>query len=280
VIPIAGMGTRFMPVTKALAKELLPIIDKPIIHYIVQEAVDAGIETIVFVTARSKVNVEDYFDQNDYSRYRLIEKKKEKLIESVLELSKKVDFVSIRQYEAKGLGHAVLTAEAAVGSDPFAVLLGDDVIDSGTSSSAIGQCIECFEKNNFHSSVGVLEVPKDETDKYGIVALKNENEITSFVEKPKPEEAPSNWALPGRYVFDAKIFEYIKNTAPGKGNEIQLTDAMSLMLQDHPYFAAKISGERFDTGDKLGYLKANIRFALEKSDYAEELKNWLASKYF
>lgn len=274
------MGSRFLPATKALPKELLPIVDKPIIQHIVEEAVKANLDTVIFITSRAKVSIADHFDPYDLNAYRLEAANKKHLIDEVIELSKKINVVSVRQYEALGLGHAVLCAEPVIDkNEAFAVILGDDIIDNPGGPSAISQCMEAVSKHNEKcSAVGVLQVPESEVDKYGIVGMNEEGLVTQFVEKPSAKDAPSNWALPGRYIFQSEIFEYIKNTKPGRGNEIQLTDAMSNMLKENPYLAVKMQGERFDTGDKLGYIKANVQFALKDKKFSEELKKWLDEK--
>lgn len=278
VIPVAGLGSRFLPATKVLPKELLPIIDKPIIHFIVEEAVNAGIENIVFVTSRPKVLIEDYFDPADMTSIKLKTAGKDDLIAETLALSEKINIMSVRQYEPKGLGHAVLQAESIIGNNNFAVLLGDDIVVSKQSNSALGECVKTFAKKQSGSVVGVLEVPKDETSKYGIVDLKGEEHVQGFVEKPAPEDAPSCWALPGRYIFEPAIFDALRETLPGKGGEIQLTDAMIKLLQKSPFFAQKLSGERFDTGSKLGYIMANVAFALENKNLGPTLHEWLREK--
>jgi len=277
VIPVAGLGSRFLPATKAVPKELLPIIDKPIIHFIVQEAVSAGIETVVFVTSRPKVLIEDYFDPGDLTRFRLMEAKKEHLIEEVLRLSEKIDIVSVRQYEPRGLGHAILQAAPIVEGQSFAVILGDDLI-VGDGSSAIAQCAQMFNEKDEGSVIGVLRVPREESDKYGMVAVDDSQRITRFVEKPAPAETPSDLAMPGRYVFEAHIIEALRKVGPGKNGEIQLTDAMDLIVKDRPFFAKEIAGERFDTGDKLGYIMANVAFALRDPLYKDPLRAWLNAR--
>jgi UTP--glucose-1-phosphate uridylyltransferase len=277
VIPVAGMGTRFLPATKALPKELLPIVDRPIIQIIVEECVAAGLETVVFVTSRPKVTLEDHFDPADLASWKLAAAGKADLIESVLELAKKITIVSIRQHIPRGLGDAVLTSEAVVGNEPFAVVLGDDIVVNKDGPSAIAQCLRKFKEEDKASVVGVLEVPKEETSKYGIVSFENEKtgKINSFVEKPSPDKAPSNWALPGRYIFQPSIFKAIRETSKGVGNEIQLTDAMVHLLKREPFFAEKIQGTRFDTGDKMGYIMANVHFALQDEKYRKTLGSWL-----
>lgn len=279
VIPVAGMGTRFLPATKVLPKELLPIVDRPIIQLIVEECVSAGLETIVFVTSRPKVTLEDHFDPADLASWKLQAAGKGHLIESVLELAKKIQIISIRQHVPRGLGDAVLKAEAVVGKDPFAVVLGDDIIVNHEGPSAIAQCLKTFEEKDSGSVVGILEVPKAETNKYGIVDFNSsDGRVKSFVEKPAPEKAPSNWALPGRYIFEADIFDAIRATTSGVGNEIQLTDAMAHLLKTQPFYAEKIKGVRFDTGDKLGYIMANVHFALKDEKYRDTLAHWLKNR--
>jgi UTP--glucose-1-phosphate uridylyltransferase len=279
VIPVAGMGTRFLPATKVLPKELLPIVDRPIIQLIVEECVSAGLETIVFVTSRPKVTLEDHFDPADLASWKLQAAGKGHLIESVLELAKKIQIISIRQHVPRGLGDAVLKAEPVVGKDPFAVVLGDDIVVNHDGPSAIGQCLRSFEEKDSGSVVGILEVPKAETNKYGIVDFNStDGRVRSFVEKPAPEKAPSNWALPGRYIFEADIFESIRATTSGVGNEIQLTDAMAHLLKSQPFYAEKIKGVRFDTGDKLGYIMANVHFALKDEKYRDTLAHWLKNR--
>ena len=287
VIPVAGLGTRFLPITKAVPKELLPIIDKPILHYIINEAIVAGIETIILVSSAGKTTIEDYFDLGNIHSYKIQSKKKEHLIESVKELNKKVDIVSIRQDQQLGLGHAVYQANNLISSEEsFGVLLGDEIIESDSpQQSALKSCLDLMNNSNedIKNVIGVLEVPKEETEKYGIVSLESNEQmssngfspITGFVEKPTPQEAPSNWAIPGRYVFNYDIFDVIKNTPKGKGSEIQLTDAMDSLLKKQSFYAQKMTGKRFDTGSKLGYLQANVYFALKNKELKDDLRNFI-----
>jgi UTP--glucose-1-phosphate uridylyltransferase len=279
VIPVAGLGSRFLPATKALPKELLPIVDKPIIHHIVKEAVDAGLETVVFVTSRPKILIEDYFDPADLTSHKLAEVNKAHLIEETLELSRKIDIVSVRQYHPQGLGHAVLQAASVVGGQNFAVVLGDDLIRTRGKTTAIGQCLADFRARDAGSVIGVLRVPTDQTSLYGICDLGGVDftpttrslKVRGFVEKPSPSEAPSNWALPGRYVFEPAIIDALRETPPGKGGEIQLTDGMVALLKTSPFFAQALEGERFDTGNKLGYIIANVAYGLDDPTYRAEL---------
>jgi UTP--glucose-1-phosphate uridylyltransferase len=285
VIPVAGLGSRFLPATKALPKELLPIVDKPIIHHIVKEAVTAGIETVVFITSRPKISIEDYFDPADLTALKLEHVHKQHLIEETIELSKKIEIVSVRQYHPLGLGHAVLQAAPVVSGQSFAVVLGDDIVRVPEGKpSAIHQCLQSFNKISEGSVVGVLQVPKEQSNLYGIAAFKNKTpdqnnpaEIASLVEKPDPKVAPSNWALPGRYIFESGIIDALRETPAGTGGEIQLTDGMQRLLSKRPFYGQAILGERFDTGSKLGYLMANVAFALEDDHYREELRAYLKS---
>lgn len=276
VIPVAGMGSRFMPVTKALPKELLPIVDTPIIHFIVDEAVRAGLETVIFVTSRPKISIEDYFDPGDMNSLKLGKLGKEHLIEEVVTLSKKIEIVSVRQYEPLGLGHAVLRAAEIVRGQSFAVVLGDDILVS-KKRSAIGQCLDHFHAGEQGSVVGVIDVPPEETNLYGIVDMDEQGRVRSFVEKPDPAQSPSTWAMPGRYVFESGIIEALEATRPGRNGEIQLTDAMQILLKHSPFLAVPLQGDRYDTGDKIGYIKANIRFALDNPEHGPKLKSWMRS---
>ena len=279
VIPVAGLGTRFLPATKAQPKEMLPIVDKPVIQYIVEEAVKAGIRQIIFVTGRHKRAIEDHFDRNLELERALEEKGKEELLKIVREISELADFIYIRQKEPLGLGHAILTAEPAVGEEPFAVFLGDDVMVS--EPPAIKQLMEVFEK--FRCSVlGLEEVPKEDVRKYGIAGGKEIEKgvikVDSLVEKPAPEEAPSNLAIAGRYILTPKIFEMLKRTKPGKGGEIQLTDAIAMLTQREAVYGRIMEGKRYDTGSKLGFLEATVDFALSRSDLREPFLEFLRRK--
>jgi UTP--glucose-1-phosphate uridylyltransferase len=283
VIPVAGLGTRFLPATKALPKELLPIVDKPIIHHIVREAALAGVETIVFVTSRPKISIEDYFDPADLTAMKLEAAKKEQLIEETLNLSRQIHIVSVRQYHPRGLGHAILQAKPVVDGQCFAVILGDDIVRVPEgNATAIQQCLLGFAKKEAGSVVGVLQVPEDQVNLYGIAAFKQRlpkkgdcEEIASFIEKPAVGKAPSNWALPGRYVFEPEIISSLEMTAPGAGGEIQLTDGMQNLLKIRPFYGQALEGERFDTGSKLGYLMANVAYALEDPKHKEDLRAYL-----
>ncbi len=255
VIPVAGKGTRFQPVTKAVAKELLPLVDTPTLHHIVLEAANSGIEKIVLVTSKGKSSIEDYFDSD--------------LNDEVL---KKIQIVSIRQKNPRGLGHAVLTAKPLVENEPFAVLLGDDVIVN-KGRPCIGQLMDVFEKRNGSPVVGIMEVPASETHKYGIVSGQRVDDHTilldKLVEKPAAGQAPSQFAIPGRYILTPDVFPILENAQPGAGGEIQLTDALQALAKKRELFAFQFQGRRFDAGDRFGYLEANIYFALQREDTRE-----------
>lgn len=277
VIPVAGLGTRFLPATKSLPKELLPIVNVPIIHFIVQEAVEAGLDTVVFVTSRPKVSIEDYFDPGDLSSLKLAKAGKDRMLDEVIELSKKIQIVSVRQYEPLGLGHAILQAAPIVRGESFAVILGDDILRN-RGRGAIGQCIDRFTSSPKGSVVGILEVPQDQTSLYGIVEAGSDGKVKRFVEKPAPGTSPSNWAMPGRYVFESGILEALEKVPAGANGEIQLTDGMQRLLKESEFQAVRLQGERFDTGDKLGYIMANVHFALEDPQHGAKFEEWLRKR--
>ncbi len=281
VIPVAGFGTRFLPFTKAMPKEMLPIIDKPTIQYIVEEAVKAGITDILFVTAAhsNKRSIEDHFDTNLELEMLLEKKGKEDFLKEIKELSSLANIQYIRQKEARGLGDAILCSKTFVGSDPFAVLLGDDVVVGDVP--AIGQLIKAYEEKE-SSIMGVQEVNQEDVDKYGIVSLDsnetNLEKMNDFVEKPNTNDAPSNKAVLGRYVLTPTIFEYLETQKEGAGNEIQLTDAVKRMMSQEDVYALAFEGKRYDIGDKLGFLKATVDFALQREGLKEEFKKFLETK--
>jgi UTP--glucose-1-phosphate uridylyltransferase len=279
VIPAAGLGIRFLPVTKAVPKELLPIVDKPILLFIVEEAFKAGIEEIVLIQGRGKEAIVNFFDTSFELEETLEKSGRLHLLKDVEEIRSKVKIVTIRQQKALGLGHAVLTARPVIGDEAFAVLLGDEIhIAKPGQPSAIGQLCELFEKSRL-SAVAVMPVPDEEVSRYGIVAAERQKEnlwkVLDVIEKPSLQEAPSRLALPGRYVFDAKIFDYLEKAKPGKNGEIQLTDSMSELAKSHGMLATQVKGRRFDAGDKLGFLKANVEVGLEHSDFGAEFKRYL-----
>ncbi len=277
VFPAAGLGTRFLPVTKAIPKEMLPLVDKPLIQYCVEEAIASGIEDVIIITGRGKTAIEDHFDVSKELEALLKENGKTDLLKMVRDISNLVRFSYTRQKEALGLGHAILCAKDLVGDEPFAVFLGDDVIDSKVPT--MEQMIGVYKKHR-HSVLAVQRVPKESISNYGVIKGKDVGnrlfEVNDLVEKPKAEDAPSDLAVIGRYILTPDIFGYLENTKPGKNGEIQLTDALRAMAHRHPLYALEFEGDRYDAGDKLGFLKANVSFALKrdelKKDFVEFLK--------
>jgi len=280
VFPVAGLGSRFLPVTKASPKEMLPIVDKPLIQYAVEEAAAAGITEMVFVTGRNKRAIEDHFDKAYELETELERKGKDVLLEKVRSvLPEGVRCIYIRQPEPLGLGHAVLCAQAVIGDDPFAVLLADDLIDA--NPPAMARMAQVFEREG-SSLLGVEEVPRDQTQSYGIVTIDRMNgdlgRIHSIVEKPRPAEAPSNLAVVGRYVLTPRIFELLAALTPGAGGEIQLTDAISELLVHERVLAVRLPGKRFDCGSKLGYLEATVAYGLRHPEIGEDFARYLKSR--
>jgi UTP--glucose-1-phosphate uridylyltransferase len=276
VIPAAGMGTRFLPATKAIPKEMIPIVDVPMIQYIVEEAVRAGIETIVLITARNKEAIENHFDYNYELEHTMDEKNKKDLADLSRSIGKLCNLVSIRQKNPAGLGHAVLCAEPAIGNEPFACLLGDDLIDSEIPCTR--QLIDIYEREKA-SVVGVMEVPESEVCKYGIVGGKMLDSrlmhVDKLVEKPAVGSSPSRFAIPGRYVLSPAIFQCLKETKPGKGGEIQLTDGLQLLAQRERLLAYQFDGTRYDTGDRLGFIDATLAFALRRPELAAGVREMM-----
>lgn len=267
VIPAAGLGTRFLPATKAQPKEMLPIVDKPTIQYIIEEAVASGIEEILIITGRNKRAIEDHFDKSVELEIELHENKKDELLKMVKDISNIANIYYIRQKEPKGLGHAISCAKTFVGNEPFAVMLGDDVVDSETP--CLKQLIDCY--NEYKTTIlGVQQVPQTEVSKYGIVKGMHIEDsvykVKDLVEKPKVEESPSNIAILGRYIITPHIFDILDNTIPGKGGEIQLTDALRTLMGTEAMYAYEFEGHRYDVGDKLGFLQATVEFALKRED--------------
>jgi len=276
VIPAAGFGTRFLPATKSMPKEMLTIVDKPAIHYNVEELIDAGIEDILIIIGRNKEEIVNYFDRSPDLEVFLKEKNKEELYELTEKISNMANIYFVRQKEAKGLGHAVRCAKAFVGNDPFALVLGDDIVYSKTP--CIKQLMDVYE--TYESTiVGVQTVPNSQVDKYGVIdgnrLADGIYQVNELVEKPTPEEAPSNIAMLGRYILTADIFDMIDKTKPGKGGEIQLTDAMRLLKDEKTLYAYEFDGIRYDTGDKLGYLKATVEYALRNKELSDDFKSYL-----
>jgi UTP--glucose-1-phosphate uridylyltransferase len=276
VIPSAGWGTRFLPATKAMPKEMFPIIDKPVIQFIVEELLASDIENIIFVTGRHKRPLEHHFDVNTDLEMFLEKNNKKELLENIKTVSHLINPIYIRQKEQLGLGHAVLTAEPVVGAEPFIVSLGDIVIQ--TDVNIISEMKNLYKKFG-KSIVAVYEVPREEVYKYGIVSGKEIEDdiflIENMVEKPDVETAPSNLAILGRYLFTPTIFEKLKNTKPGKGGEIQLTDAIEMLLEDEAVYAYKVKARVYDTGNKLDYLKTIVEFALQREDLKDEFFSFL-----
>lgn len=281
VIPAAGLGTRFLPATKASPKEMLPVVDRPAIQYVVQEAVSAGLDDILMITGRSKRALEDHFDRVPDLEASLKESGKDDLLASVQQATALGELHYLRQGDPKGLGHAVLRAKTHVGEHPFAVLLGDDLIDE--KEDLLTRMIAAHQKTG-GSVVALMEVPREQISAYGAAAVETvEGEeyvrVTGLVEKPSPEEAPSNLAVIGRYVLHPRIFEVLEQTPPGRGGEIQLTDAMQTLGQAEGegagMYGVVFKGRRFDTGDKLSYLKANVILASEREDLGPGLRSWL-----
>ena len=278
VFPVAGMGTRFLPATKASPKEMLPIVDKPLIQYAAEEAKNAGIDTLVFITGRNKRSIEDHFDKAYELETELEHKRKDRLLGCVQNiLSSDTHCVYLRQAEAKGLGHAVLCAQPVVGNEAFSVILADDLIRDG-EDGVTAQMARVYEEHQC-SVICVEKIPEDETDKYGIVEVEDSSakisRITSIVEKPSPEEAPSNLAVVGRYILTPRIFELLAETGQGAGGEIQLTDAIAELLKHEPVVAYQFDGKRYDCGSKLGYLQATIEYALTHEELGEEFGDYL-----
>lgn len=276
IIPAAGLGTRFLPATKAQPKEMLPIVDKPTLQYIIEEAVDSGIEEILIITGRNKKSIEDHFDKSVELELELESKGKDELLEMVRGISNMINIHYIRQKEPKGLGHAIHCAKSFIGNEPFAVMLGDDVVDA--KKPCLKQLIEAYEE--YHTSIlGVQEVAWEDVDKYGIVSgLHIEDgiyKVKDLVEKPSPEEAPSNIAILGRYIITPQIFEILENTKPGKGGEIQLTDGLKELVQREAIYAYIFEGRRYDVGDKLGFLQATVEYALKRPELKDEFSEYL-----
>lgn len=271
VIPVAGLGTRFLPATKSVPKEMLPVLDRPCVDYIVREAADAGIERIIFVTARGKDAMIDYFDSSPALEAHLKEHEKFELLEKVVEAGRRVDVINIRQRKALGLGHAILTAKPIVGDEPFAILLGDDIVFS--EKPVIGEMIKVYEKQQ-EAVVAIMEVPNEQTQRYGICAGAWESEremrVNQMVEKPHPKVAPSNFGIVGRYVVPAEIFGLLADTPPGKGGEIQLTDALHMLARMNKVIGFKFEGKRVDTGNALGLLHASMYQAYHRPEMREK----------
>ncbi|NJE05555.1 UTP--glucose-1-phosphate uridylyltransferase GalU [Thermococcus sp. M36] len=272
VIPAAGLGTRMLPITKSMPKEMLPIVDRPVIHYVVEEAIKAGIDDILIITGKGKRAIEDYFDRSFELEYYLREKGKIDELRQIEEIGEMADIHYVRQKKPLGLGDAILHAEKHVNGESFAVLLGDDIIIS--NKPAIGQLIEVAERRN-SPVVGVEHVPHELVDKYGIIDGKKIEDdlyrIKTLIEKPIPKEAPSNIAIIGRYVLTPDVFDALRETPPGKGGEIQLTDALRTLLDEREMFARRVAGKRYDVGSKAGFIRANLELSLTREELRDEV---------
>jgi UTP--glucose-1-phosphate uridylyltransferase len=283
VFPVAGMGTRFLPATKASPKEMLPIVDKPLIQYAVEEAVAAGITEMIFITGRTKRAIEDHFDKAYELETELEARGKHAMLELVRRtVPSNVNCIYIRQSEALGLGHAVLCASHVVSDDEaFAVILADDLLDNHGGEPIMKQMVDVYNYNRC-SVLGTIDVPREDTRQYGIVSTENQDgrvqRMTGIVEKPRPEDAPTTQAVVGRYILTPRIFEHLRTIAPGAGNELQLTDAIASLLREEAVLAYQFTGERYDCGSKLGYLMATVEFALRHPEVSEEFDMWLRSR--
>ena len=275
IFPVGGLGTRFLPATKSMPKEMLPIVDKPLIQYAVEEAANAGIEQFIFVTSRGKSSIENHFDHSFELENNLISKGKKETLKTAQEMLKiPGSFAYVRQQEPAGLGHAVWCARHLIGDEPVAVILADDLIKG---SKTIGEMIQNYENGNM---LAIMEVEKNEVSSYGIITpgktLGNNNiDIVDLIEKPSVENAPSNLAVVGRYIIEPTIFDVLENQHKGSNNEIQLTDAIANRIGKSICTGYKFSGERFDCGSKLGFIKANIKYSIERNEFNKELKQWL-----
>lgn len=278
IIPAAGLGTRFLPATKAMPKEMLPILDKPTIQYIVEEAARAGIEDIIIVTGKHKRAIEDHFDIQKELETTLYEKGKLELLDRVQYSTELANIFYVRQKEQKGLGHAIYTAKQFIGNEPFAVLLGDDIVES--DNPAIKQLMEQYEATG-KSVIGVQKVPETETHRYGIIEPNSQDErlyeVNRFVEKPEQGTAPSNLAIMGRYVLSPRIFDYLETQTEGSGGEIQLTDAIERLNKDDKVYAYDFEGQRYDVGEKIGFVKTTIEYALKDEEMRDEIIRYLQS---
>ncbi|NOH16229.1 UTP--glucose-1-phosphate uridylyltransferase GalU [Clostridium cochlearium] len=276
IIPAAGLGTRFLPATKAQPKEMLPIVDKPTLQYIIEEAVNSGIEEILIITGRNKKSIEDHFDKSVELELELEKKGKTDLLKEVRKISDMVNIHYIRQKEPLGLGHAIYCAKSFIGNEPFAVLLGDDIVY--THKPCLKQMIEAYDEYKT-TILGVQDVPKEDVNKYGIVKGKHIEDrvykVKDLIEKPNIEDAPSNIAILGRYIINPEIFEILEHTKPGKGGEIQLTDALKELAQREAMYAYNFQGIRYDVGDKQGFLQATVEYALRREDLREEFLKYL-----
>jgi UTP--glucose-1-phosphate uridylyltransferase len=276
IVPAAGLGTRFLPATKASPKEMLPLVDKPLIQYVVEEAKRSGIQDVIVITGRGKRAIEDHFDVSFELEQTLAQKGNKKLLAEIRKISTMLHFSYVRQGEPLGLGHAVLCAEPLVGDEPFAVLLGDDIIDAETP--CLRQMMKIFRR--FRSPVIAIQtVPQEKTREYGVIAAEKIEDgiflIKDMVEKPQPEKAPSNLAVIGRYILTPEVFRFLRRTKPGRNGEIQLTDALREMAREYPIYGYLFQGKRHDAGSKLGFLQATVEFALKNHEVGPEFREYL-----
>ena len=282
VFPAAGLGTRFLPATKASPKEMLPLVDKPLVQYVVEEAVASGIQEVIMITGRGKRAIEDHFDTSFELEETLKENGKRGLLKELRKISELADFCYVRQRYALGLGHAILCAKHLVGDEPFAVLLGDDIIDS-PKKPALRQMIDLYEEYNA-PIVAIQQVRKDEVSHYGVIRGKKIKEgfyrVEDLVEKPSVKEAPSDLAVIGRYILFPEIFEMLEKTEPGRNGEIQLTDGLRRLARERPLYAYVLQGRRYDAGDKLGFLKATVEFGLKNEELGKEFREYLRGLRF
>lgn len=276
VIPVAGLGTRFLPATKTVPKELLPIVDIPAIQYVVQEAVDSGISEVIFVTGRGKDSIEDHFDEIPELEQVLEERGQKEAVQSLRQIAEMIEVVSVRQKKPLGLGHAVFCARDLVGDEPFAVLLSDDLIEAPVP--CMRQLMEIFEEKK-ESVLALRRVPDDQVRRYGIVQgkqlTKRLYEVENMVEKPQPHETPSRLAIIGRYILRPEIFSLLENVTPGKGGEIQLTDGISKLARQKKVYGYEFEGEHYDIGDKFGFVRATVAYALKRPELKEQIREYL-----
>ncbi len=276
IIPAAGLGTRFLPATKAQPKEMLPIVDKPTLQYIIEEAIASGIEEILIITGRNKKSIEDHFDKSIELELELEKSGKTEMLEMVRHISDMINIQYIRQKEPRGLGHAILCAKSFIGDEPFAVILGDDIVDSKTP--CLKQLLDIYYEYNT-TIIGVQKIDRNDVNKYGIIQGKYIDEnihlIKDLVEKPDIESAPSNIAILGRYILKPDIFKILENQKPGKNNEIQLTDALKTLCETQAMYAYEFEGKRYDVGEKFGFLQATVEFALKNNELKDEFLDYL-----
>lgn len=274
IFPVAGLGTRFLPVTKASPKEMLPVVDKPLIQYAVEEAIEAGIEEMIFITSGAKRAIEDHFDRNFELEKLLYEKQKVKALAQIQQLlPKNIKVVYSRQSEPLGLGHAILCAQHLIGNEPFAVLLADDLMHHN-GPRCLAQMIDIYHNKKVDGVLAIEKIKKSETNQYGIVVIDEHARAQIIVEKPAPENAPSNLGIAGRYILPAAIFSHLEDAEMGVGNEIQLTDAIAKLLPTHYLFAHAFEGRRYDCGSKIGYAQANFDYMLQDAELGKQFKSW------